>query len=77
MPVSYTHLLIISAAIPISVIAAFSFMYFYGMTLNIVTLGGMALGVGMMVDNAIVILENIYRYRKMCIRDSDAGGDRL
>jgi HAE1 family hydrophobic/amphiphilic exporter-1 len=57
--------LIISAAIPISVIAAFSFMYFYGMTLNIVTLGGMALGVGMMVDNAIVILENIYRYRAL------------
>jgi HAE1 family hydrophobic/amphiphilic exporter-1 len=62
---SLTATLIISAAIPISVIAAFSFMYFYGMTLNIVTLGGMALGVGMMVDNAIVILENIYRYRNL------------
>lgn len=69
---SLTATLIISAAIPISVIAAFSFMYFYGMTLNIVTLGGMALGVGMMVDNAIVILENIYRYRNLGEKPAEA-----
>lgn len=62
---SFSSTMIISTAIPISVIAVFSLMYFRSMTLNIVTLGGMALGVGMMVDNAIVILENIYRYRKL------------
>ncbi len=56
--------LIIAIAIPISVIATFTLMYFGGLTLNIVSLGGLALGVGMMVDNSIVILENIYRYRQ-------------
>lgn len=53
--------LIVSVAIPISVIATFALMYFYGFTLNIMTFGGLALGVGMLVDNAIVVLENIYR----------------
>lgn len=62
---SFSSTLIISTAIPISVIAALALMYFRSMTLNIVTLGGMALGVGMMVDNAIVILENIFRYRRL------------
>ncbi len=61
---SFASTLIISTAIPISVIAVFMLMYFRNMTLNILTLGGLALGVGLMVDNAIVILENIYRYRK-------------
>ncbi len=61
---SLSSTMIISTAIPISVIAVFALMYFQKMTLNIVTLAGMALGVGMMVDNSIVILENIYRYRK-------------
>ena len=61
---SLSSTLIIGTAIPISVIAVFTLMYFRNMTLNIVTLGGLALGVGMMVDNAIVILENIFRYRK-------------
>lgn len=56
--------LIIGAAIPISIIATFILMYFGGLTLNLVSLGGLALGVGMMVDNAIVILENIYRHRQ-------------
>ncbi len=55
---------IIATAIPISVIAAFSLMYFLGLTLNLMTLGGIALGVGMMVDNAIVVLENIFRLRE-------------
>jgi len=53
--------LIIATAIPISIIATFSLIYFGGFTLNIMTLGGLALGIGMMVDNAIVVLENIYR----------------
>src|SRR5690606_1760884 len=55
---------IISTAIPISIIASFALIYFFGYTLNLMTLGGLALGVGMMVDNAIVVLENIYRVRR-------------
>lgn len=52
---------VISLAIPISILATFAVMYFGGFTLNLMTLGGLALGVGMMVDNSIVVLENIYR----------------
>ncbi len=52
---------IISITIPISIIATFNLMYFNGLTLNIMTLGGLALGAGMLVDNAIVVMENIYR----------------
>jgi len=52
---------VISLAIPISVIATFALMYFSGFTLNLMTLGGLALGVGMMVDSSIVVLENIFR----------------
>lgn len=54
---------VISLAIPISVIATFALVYFGGFTLNLMTLGGLALGVGMMVDSSIVVLENIYRRR--------------
>jgi len=53
--------IVISLAIPISVIATFALVYFAGFTLNLMTLGGLALGVGMMVDSSIVVLENIYR----------------
>jgi HAE1 family hydrophobic/amphiphilic exporter-1 len=56
--------LVIATAIPISIIATFVLMYFGGFTLNILTLGALALGVGMLVDNAIVVLENIYRLRE-------------
>jgi HAE1 family hydrophobic/amphiphilic exporter-1 len=55
--------MIIGTSIPISIIATFVLIYFSGITLNLVSLGGLALGVGMLVDNAIVVLENIYRYR--------------
>ena len=55
---------IISTTIPISVIATFALMYFSGFTLNLMTLGGLALGIGMLVDNAIVVLENIHRLRE-------------
>ena len=55
---------IVATSIPISVIATFSLMYFGGFTLNLMTLGGLALGVGMLVDNAIVVLENIFRLRR-------------
>ncbi|MCB1123270.1 MAG: efflux RND transporter permease subunit, partial [Verrucomicrobiae bacterium] len=54
---------IISLAIPISIIATFALMYGVGLTLNLMTLGGLALGVGMMVDSSIVVLENIFRRR--------------
>lgn len=56
--------LIIAVAIPISIIATFALMYFNQFTLNIMSLGGLALGVGMLVDNSIVVLENIYRLRE-------------
>lgn len=52
---------IIATAIPVSIIATFALLYFSDLTLNIMTLGGLALGIGMLVDNAIVVLENIYR----------------
>jgi len=55
--------LIISLSIPISLIATCALIYFGGFTLNLMSLGGLALGVGMMVDSSIVVLENIYRRR--------------
>ncbi|MBN2207435.1 MAG: efflux RND transporter permease subunit, partial [Candidatus Aminicenantes bacterium] len=55
--------LVIALSIPVSIIATFSLIYFGGMTLNVMSLGGLALGVGMMVDSSIVVLENIYRLR--------------
>ena len=56
---------IVSVAIPVSIIATFVLMYFTGLTLNIMTLGGLALGAGMLVDNAIVVLENIFRNHEL------------
>jgi len=56
--------LIIGFAIPISLIFTFTLLYFSHLTLNMMTLGGLALGIGMMVDNSIVVLENIFRYRE-------------
>lgn len=56
--------LVVAISIPISVIATFGLMYFYGFTLNTITFGGLALGVGVLVDNAIVVLENIFRHRQ-------------
>ncbi len=56
--------LIVGLAIPISVIGAFSLMYAFDISLNIVSMGGLALGIGMLVDNSIVVIENIYRLLK-------------
>lgn len=56
--------LVIALSIPISIIATFALIYFGGFTLNVMTLGGLALGVGMMVDNSIVVLENIFRLKE-------------
>lgn len=53
--------LIVSISMPISIIATFTLMYFTDLSLNIMTLGGLALGAGMLVDNAIVVLENMFR----------------
>ncbi|MFP4533925.1 MAG: efflux RND transporter permease subunit [Desulfobacterales bacterium] len=55
--------IVISLAIPISIIATFALIFFGGFTLNLMTLGGLALGVGMMVDSSIVVIENIFRHR--------------
>ncbi len=56
--------LVIAVSIPVSIIATFAVLYLDGMSLNLMTLGGLALGVGMLVDNSIVVLENIYRIRE-------------
>ncbi|MDR2914998.1 MAG: efflux RND transporter permease subunit [Tannerella sp.] len=53
--------LIVSLSIPISIIATFNLMYFNGLTLNVMTLSGLALGGGMLIDNAIVVIESIFR----------------
>ncbi len=68
--------LIVSVAIPISIIATFNLMYFNNLTINIMTLGGLALGAGMLVDNAIVVLENIFRNHEngMSVRDAAING---
>ena len=56
---------IISISIPVSVIATFNMMFGFDLTLNIMSLGGLALGIGLLVDNSIVVLENIARHREM------------
>lgn len=55
---------VIACSIPISIMTAIVAMYFSGVTLNIISLSGLALGVGMLVDNSIVVIENIYRMRE-------------
>ncbi|WP_456428870.1 efflux RND transporter permease subunit [Rhodocaloribacter sp.] len=62
---NFATTLIISLSIPVSVIATFNIMYGYDLTLNIMSLGGLALGIGLLVDNSIVVLENIARHREM------------
>lgn len=62
---SVKNTLIIAISMPISVIATFVVLYFMNITLNMLSIGGLALGMGMLVDNAIVILENIYRHRSL------------
>lgn len=54
---------VIACSIPVSLLAAIVLMYFSGVTLNIISLSGLALAVGMLVDNSIVVIENIYRMR--------------
>lgn len=68
--------LIVSLAIPISIVATFNLMFFNGLTLNIMTLGGLALGAGMLVDNAIVVIESIFRNQEkgLSIREAAIKG---
>lgn len=56
--------IIVAISIPVSLVFAIAMMYFTGVTINIMSLSGLALGVGMLVDNSIVVIENIYRLRR-------------
>ncbi len=62
---SFAPTLIVATAIPISVVGTFIVMALFGRTLNVISLAGLAFAVGMVVDNAIVVLENIYRHHQM------------
>lgn len=62
---SFKTTLVIALSIPISIITSFVILFFAKITLNIMTIGGIALGIGMLVDNSIVVLENIYRNRSL------------
>ncbi len=64
--------LAIAAAIPISVLGTFGFMFLSGISLNLISLAGLTLGIGMLVDNAIVVIENIYRYRQTKVMGAEA-----
>jgi HAE1 family hydrophobic/amphiphilic exporter-1 len=64
--------LIIGVSIPLSIIITIIAMYFANLTLNMLSLGGLALGIGMLVDNSIVIIENIFRYRESGVKPVEA-----
>lgn len=64
--------LIVFTSIPLSIIATFVLMYFNGSTLNLITMGGLALGLGRMVDDSIVVFENIFRHRSLGLAPLDA-----
>lgn len=63
---------IVTISIPVSILATFGLMYFQGFTINMMSLGGLALGVGMLVDNAIVAVENIYRHQHLGVPKKEA-----
>ncbi|MBO5489790.1 MAG: efflux RND transporter permease subunit, partial [Eubacterium sp.] len=67
--------LIVACSIPLSVVSAIVAMYFSGVTLNIISLSGLALGVGMLVDNSVVVIENIYRLRSKGVPIQQAAVD--
>ena len=64
--------LIVSVSIPISIIATFTMMYFNNLTLNVMTLSGLALGAGMLIDNVIVVIESIFRNREQGLEHKEA-----
>lgn len=63
---------IICTSIPLSIMVVFSLMYFKGISINMMSLGGLALGVGMLVDNAIVVIENIFRHQQTGLPQKEA-----
>ena len=69
---NFRSTVIVALAIPVSILATFNLMYFMDLSLNIMTLGGLALGAGMLVDNAIVVIENIFRRRQLGDSPSNA-----
>lgn len=77
---SFRATIVIGLSIPIAIISTFTLMYFTGETLNVLTMGGLALGIGMMVDSSIVILEHIVSYRQRgysLIEAAKQGGSEL
>jgi HAE1 family hydrophobic/amphiphilic exporter-1 len=72
---SGTSTLVIAVAIPISIVGSFLLISLLGRTINVISLAGMAFAVGMVVDNSIVVLENIYRHRQMGKRRAAAAYD--
>lgn len=72
--------LILGLSIPVSIVATFIAMYFFDISLNMMAMGGLAIGVGMLIDNSIVILENIFRFRERGARPTEAaklGADEM
>jgi HAE1 family hydrophobic/amphiphilic exporter-1 len=69
---NFPSTLIIATSIPISVVATFIVMRFFNVTLNMISMGGLALGIGMLVDSSIVVLENIYRQREKGLTRKEA-----
>jgi hydrophobic/amphiphilic exporter-1 (mainly G- bacteria), HAE1 family len=67
-----TASVIVITAIPVSILATFSLMYFQGITLNMMSLGGLSLGIGRLVDDAIVTIENIYRHCELGLKPKEA-----
>lgn len=72
---SFKTTLVIAISIPFSIITTFVILFFTDITLNMMTIGGLALGIGMLVDNSIVVLENIYRNRSLGLDRSTAAVD--
>ena len=64
--------IVVAFSIPLSVLVAIVLMYFSGVTLNLISLSGLALGIGMLVDNSIVVIENIYRLRGLGVPSARA-----
>jgi HAE1 family hydrophobic/amphiphilic exporter-1 len=73
---SFWYSFIVATTIPISVIATFALMYFFGISINLISLGGLALGIGMLVDNAIVVVENIFTHRQRLGEDAKTSAAR-
>ncbi len=72
--------LILGLSIPISIITTFIMMYFFDLSLNMMSMGGLAIGVGMLIDNSIVIMENIFKFRERGARPNEAarlGADEM